>query len=200
MMARIVIVEDGYLLGKTIAQALTKHGHEPRTVMTGEEGLALLQTFQPALVLLDMKLPRMSGMEFLAQSKRLDPDLDVVSITAFGSIEESVQAMKHGAVDYVLKPIDLEELKGLVTEILARGSARPRLGDRATADDHDGSELIGESPPMQEVRRLLALAERVALSVITVYHDVYSRRHSRPYHNSQVTSTSRARSCSSLLA
>jgi two-component system response regulator AtoC len=157
MMARIVIVEDEYLLGKTIAQALTKHGHEARTVTTGEEGLALLQTFQPALVLLDMKLPRMSGMEFLAQAKRLDPDLDVVSITAFGSIEESVQAMKHGAVDYVLKPIDLEELKGLVSEILARRTARPRSGDRATADDHGGSELIGESPTVQEVRRLVAL-------------------------------------------
>jgi DNA-binding NtrC family response regulator len=157
MMARILVVEDEYLLGKTIAQALTKYGHEARTVTTGEEGLALLQTFQPALVLLDMKLPRMSGMEFLAQAKHLDPDLDIVSITAFGSIEESVQAMKQGAADYVLKPIDLEELKGLVTEILARGSARPRLGDRARADDHGGIELIGESPPLQEVRRLLSL-------------------------------------------
>ena len=105
-MARIVIVEDEYLLGKTIAQALTKHGHEARAATTGEEGLALLQTFQPALVLLDMRLPRMSGMEFLAQAKHLDPDLDIVSITAFGSIEESVWAMKHGAADYLLKPID----------------------------------------------------------------------------------------------
>jgi two-component system response regulator AtoC len=157
MMARIVIVEDEYLLGKTIAQALTKHGHEARTATTGEEGLALVQTFQPALVLLDMKLPRMSGLEFLAQAKRLDSDLDVISITAFGSIEESVQAMKRGAADYVLKPIDLEELKGLVGEILARRPTQPRLGDRATPDDHGGIELIGESPPMQEVRRLLAL-------------------------------------------
>jgi len=156
-MARIIIVEDEYLLGKTIAQALTKHGHEARTATTGEEGLALLQTFQPALVLLDMKLPRMSGLEFLAQAKRFDPDLDVVSITAFGSIEESVQAMKHGAADYVLKPIDLEELKGLVADILARRSAQPRTGERATADEHGGGELIGESPPMQEVRRLLTL-------------------------------------------
>jgi two-component system response regulator AtoC len=163
MMARILIVEDEYLLGKTIAQALTKHGHEARTATTGEEGLALLQMFQPALVLLDMKLPRMSGLEFLAQAKHLDPDLDIVSITAFGSIEESVQAMKHGAADYVLKPIDLEELQGLVTEILARRSARPRLGDRATADDHGGSELIGASPPMQEVRRLVALVAQAGV-------------------------------------
>ena len=156
-MARIVIVEDEYLLGKTIAQALTKHGHEARAATTGEEGLALLQTFQPALVLLDMRLPRMSGMEFLAQAKHLDPDLDIVSITAFGSIEESVWAMKHGAADYLLKPIDLEELKGLVTEILARRQQRPRPKERTTPDNHGDIELIGTSLPMQEVRRLVAM-------------------------------------------
>jgi len=157
MMARILVVEDEYLLGKTIAQALTKYGHEARTATTAEEGLALLQMFQPALVLLDMKLPRMSGMEFLAQAKHLDPDLDIVSITAFGSIEESVQAMKHGAADYVLKPIDLEELKSLVAEILAHRQQRPRPKERTAADDHGGGELIGASPPMQEVRRLVAM-------------------------------------------
>src|SRR5215813_6026356 len=123
----------------------------------GKRDWPWLQMFQPALVLLDMKLPRMSGMEFLAQAKHLDPDLDIVSITAFGSIEESVQAMKHGAADYVLKPIDLEELRGLVAEILARRPARPRPEDRATADDHGGIELIGTSPPMQDVRRLVAM-------------------------------------------
>jgi two-component system, NtrC family, response regulator AtoC len=157
MMARILVVEDEHLLGKTIAQALTKHGHEARTATTGEEGLALLQMFQPVLVLLDMKLPRMSGMEFLAQSKHLDPDLDIVSITAFGSIEESVQAMKQGAADYVLKPIDLEELKGLVTEILTRRQQRPRPQEKTTADGHGGIELVGASPPMQQVRRLVAM-------------------------------------------
>ncbi len=156
-MARIVVVEDEYLLGKTIAQALTKHGHEARTATTGEEGLALLQTLQPALVLLDMKLPRMSGMEFLAQAKHLDPDLDIISITAFGSIEESVQAMKHGAADYVLKPIDLEELKSLVAEILAHRQQRPRPKERTAVDGHGSSELIGASPAMQEVRRLVAM-------------------------------------------
>ena len=156
-MARILVVEDQYLLGKTIAQALTKYGYEARTVTTGEEGLTLLQTFQPALVLLDMKLPRMSGMEFLAQAKHLDPYLDIVSITAFGSIEESVQAMKHGAADYVLKPIDLEELKSLVAEILDHRQQRPRPKERTAADGHSSSELIGASPAMQEVRRLVAM-------------------------------------------
>jgi two-component system response regulator AtoC len=155
-MARILVVEDEHLLGKTIAQALTKHGHEARMATTGEEGLALLQMFQPVLVLLDMKLPRMSGMEFLAQAKHFDPDLDIVSITAFGSIEESVQAMKQGAADYVLKPIDLEELKGLVTEILARRQHRARPQEKTAADDHGGIELVGASPPMQEVRQLVA--------------------------------------------
>jgi DNA-binding NtrC family response regulator len=163
-MARILIVEDEHLLGKTIAQALTKQGYEARTATTAEEGLGLLSTFRPALVLLDMKLPRMSGMAFLAQAKRFDPSVEVVSITAFGSIEESVQAMKQGAADYLLKPVDLDELKNLVAELLERRRERLRHGPGVGADGHGELELLGESPAMQEVRRLVTMMAQAAVS------------------------------------
>jgi len=104
-----------------------------------------------------MQLPRMSGMEFLVRARHLDHSIDIVSMTAFGSIEESVQAMKHGALDYLLKPIDLDDLKGLVKGILDRRQECHGHGHAAPAEGHGGTDLLGKSPAMQEVRQLVEL-------------------------------------------
>jgi two-component system response regulator AtoC len=120
MQFRILIIDDEEVIRSSIALYLRREGYHVDTCATGEEGLRRIEEVDPDLVLLDFKLPTLGGLEVLKRAKEGKDDLIVIMITAFGSIESAVQAMKAGAYDYITKPLDLDELevtikKGLET-------------------------------------------------------------------------------------
>jgi two-component system response regulator AtoC len=120
MQCRILIVDDEEVIRNSIALYLRQEGYQVDVSATGEEGLRRIEEMSPDLVLLDVKLPTLGGLDVLTRAKALKDDLIVIMITAFGSIESAVQAMKAGAYDYISKPLDLDELdvtirKGLET-------------------------------------------------------------------------------------
>ena len=146
---------------------LGEAGYRTFSADDAEKGLDLLRREQVDLVLTDLKLPGMSGLEFLQSAKRLNGSLPVVVMTAYGSVETAVEAMKAGASDYVLKPFALTEMRLVVQKELdvrrlreENRNLREALGRR-----YNYPNIVARSPKMQEV---LALAERVAATPSTV--------------------------------
>ncbi|MGH9481535.1 MAG: sigma-54-dependent transcriptional regulator [Terriglobales bacterium] len=166
-MATILIVDDEPKMQRLLELQLSQSGYATLAAGDAEQAMKLLQEQPVDLVVTDLRLPGMNGLEFLLAAKRAQAGLPVVVMTAHGTVETAVEAMKAGASDYVLKPFPLEELRLVIEKELAvaglrqeNQSLREALGQR-----YDYPNIVGRSPKMQEV---LALVERVAATQSTV--------------------------------
>src|SRR5258706_5735405 len=109
-MERILIIDDNESLRYTLASVLEESGFEPSAVEDGHKALDAIKRNQYELVICDMKLPGMDGMQILKEIKKIREDLPVIMLTAFGDIKNAVEAMKYGAQDYLTKPFDNEDM------------------------------------------------------------------------------------------
>jgi DNA-binding NtrC family response regulator len=156
----ILIIDDEEVLQDILTVLIRKEGHTPITASTGEEGLAVLEREEIDLILLDLMLPGMHGMEVLRQVRQRNTEVVVVVITAFSSIESAIQAMREGAFHYIPKPFKNEEVlltirKGLEQRRLTseNRALREQLRQRFAFDN-----ILGKSKPMQQVYELIQLA------------------------------------------
>ncbi|MBW8877268.1 MAG: sigma-54-dependent Fis family transcriptional regulator [Acidobacteria bacterium] len=156
----VLIVDDEEVLQDILTLLIRKEGHHPLSAMSGEEGLAVLEREEVDLVLLDLMLPGMQGLEVLREMRRRQPDLVVVMITAFSSIESAIDAMREGAFHYIPKPFKNEEVLLTVRKALEQRrltaenrSLKEQLRQRFAFDN-----IIGKSKPMQQVYELIQLA------------------------------------------
>src|SRR6202162_1752114 len=166
-MPTILIVEDEAKMRRLLELNLGEDGFTTFSAGDAEAGLKLLREHTVNLVVTDLKLPGMNGLEFLHAIKRQNTALPVVVMTAFGSVETAVEAMKAGASDYVLKPFSLGEMRMVIRKELdvhklreENRSLREALGKR-----YAHPNIVARSPKMQEV---LATVERVAPTNSTV--------------------------------
>lgn len=166
-MPTILIVEDEPKMLRLLELTLAEEGFATRAAADAEAGLKHLGQEQIDLVITDLKLPGMNGLEFLQAVKRTSASMPVVVMTAYGTVETAVEAMKAGASDYVLKPFSLEEIKIIVHKELdvrrlreENRSLREALGHR-----YEFKNIVARSPQMQEV---LSTVDRVAPSNSTV--------------------------------
>ena len=150
---RILIVDDELIMRESLAGWLERDGHQVKTAASGEEALELLEDSRCDILLVDIKMEGISGLEVLRQVKESDPDVAVVMITAYGSIPTAIEAMKHGAHDYLLKPFDPNELGVLIDKIIQhQQQARENLYLKQQHKDRTRFEsMIGQSEPMQKV-------------------------------------------------
>ncbi len=164
---RIVVVDDEPAQRELIGGFLTKQGHEVFAAASGPEALAYVTNRQVDLVLSDCRMPGMSGPELLSGIKAVNPEIPLVLMTAYGTVETAVQAMKDGAADYLAKPLDLEELLVRLARVTERSRLRSEVRDLQArlVERHRLEGIIGESGRMQDV---LALTKRVAPSDATV--------------------------------
>jgi DNA-binding response OmpR family regulator len=116
----ILIVDDEKNIRLTLSQALETLGAEIDTASNGEEALTKLRGREFGLILLDIRMPGMDGMEILRRVHEIRPDIRVIMMTAYGTIESAVEAMKLGAVDFLQKPFDPEEIRELVSRVADR--------------------------------------------------------------------------------
>jgi two-component system, NtrC family, response regulator PilR len=157
--ARVLVVEDEAVLQDLLVRILEAEGYAVRAADTGEEALQLLGGELFDIVLLDLNLPGVDGMHVLSVAPALQTDAQIIMMTAFGSVDTAVEAMKLGAFDYINKPFRTEELLLILDRAVRDRSARraavlPRPGRRNAF-----SRIIGQSPAMQ---RVFELVERVA--------------------------------------
>ena len=160
-MANILIIDDEEIHARALGRFFDRRGHTCEVVTSAPPGLAAVRAGRPQLVLLDMRLGEVDGLETLREMRELEPTLPVIVMTGFGSVETAVRAMKAGALDYVQKPMDLEQLELVINRALGEIRTRERLEflQRREVGGPDGLALIGESPAMRPVYEFI---ERVA--------------------------------------
>jgi DNA-binding NtrC family response regulator len=156
---RILLVEDRESLRRMLERALAAEGYEVVAAADGESGIARLRERSFDLVLTDLKLPAASGLEVLAASRETHPELPVVVLTAYGTVRSAVEAMRLGAVDFLEKPVEIDELFALVAALVAGG------GDDEVFEVAGGPVIVGRHPSMRSALRLL---EKVAPTDSTV--------------------------------
>jgi two-component system, NtrC family, response regulator HydG len=164
---RILVVDDDPNILTTLGMRLEAMGYEVATASDGPSAVETVQKSDPELVLLDLRLPGMDGLEVLSRVKAERPEVEVVLLTAQGSVETAVAAMRAGAYDYLEKPIDAQRLGLVLTQALSRRDYRQeavRLKDTLKEMGRFG-HMIGQSEPMKQ---LYALIEQVSATAATV--------------------------------
>jgi len=154
----ILIVEDEATLARNIGLYLQRHGFETEIAGSAEEGLQRLDAFKPDAVLLDLRLPDMDGLTALARMRAAESRLLVILITAHGTVETAVEAMKAGAYDFLTKPVALSKLKLLLDKALGeqrRDGALSYYRERE-AQSAGLDKMLGESEAMRALRRKIA--------------------------------------------
>ena len=151
--SKILIVDDELIMRESLAGWLERDGHQVKTASSGEEALEMLEHNRCDILLVDIKMEGISGLDVLRQVKESDPDVAVVMITAYGSIPTAIEAMKHGAQDYLLKPFDPNELGVLIEKIIEhQQQARENLFLKQQQKDRTRFEsMVGQSEPMQTI-------------------------------------------------
>jgi DNA-binding NtrC family response regulator len=162
---RVLVVDDERTLARAVKIFLTESGYETEVASDGEKALELLERLRPDVVFADVRLPGMNGIELLKKIHDFDPALPVIVMTAYGTIQGAVEAVKLGAFDYLKKPIDLDEMKLLADRARETAALKQELSyyRRRAARDVPFAGVLGESPGMravmQQARDIAALDE-----------------------------------------
>ncbi len=166
-MPNILIVEDEPKMRRLLEISLGEDGYTVQTAQDAETGVKYFQRNAIDLIVTDLKLPGMNGLEFLQEAKRWNASVPVVVMTAYGSVETAVEAMKAGASDYVLKPFSMAEMRLVISKELdvQRVREENRTLREALGKRYQYQNIIARSTRMQEV---LAIVERVAATNSTV--------------------------------
>ncbi len=139
-MAKILIVEDNALNIKLFCDLLAAHGHEPEAVTDSRNALDAARAFWPDLVITDIQMEEMSGLELLQRVAASKMDTDVIVITAYEDMRSAIGAIRDGAYDYMVKPVDLDQLDMVLRRCLRDRAARKRQADEpSTGRVVDGS-------------------------------------------------------------
>ena len=164
---RILVVDDEERMRQLLVKLLQRAGYEVEQVPCGREALALTRVQVFDLVLTDIRMPEMDGMQLLRLLREERPETAVVMMTAFGSVDSAVQAMKEGAYHYISKPFQMDEVLIVVERVVVEGRLRRELASMRSAlqERYGFDNLVGKSKPMRVVYDLV---ERVAPSTATV--------------------------------
>ena len=165
-MSDILIIDDDDQLRKSFHKLLTEEGYCSESAASGEAGLKIIQKQIPDLVILDVRLPGMSGLETFQAIHKIEPKLPVIIMTAYGTTENAIEATKMGAFDYILKPFEIPDMLTVIKQALeANRFMRTPVDLDVTPDQASGEAIIGRSKLMQEVYKAIG---RVASADATV--------------------------------
>ena len=164
-MAQILIVDDDAQLRQSFGRILENEGHEIRLAASGEAGVEEVVLRTPDLVVMDVRMPGITGIEAMQRMRAISPNLPVIIMTAYGGTETAIEATKLGAFDYILKPFDIPDILRLIGQGLEAGRlARARVAIQESGDGETAPEgpvadvLVGNSRPMQEVFKAIGKA------------------------------------------
>ncbi|MHB8918696.1 MAG: sigma-54-dependent transcriptional regulator [Desulfocucumaceae bacterium] len=165
MIPKVLVIDDEEHMCWALERAMKQEGYQVLTTNRGRTGLQLIREEGPSLVVLDLKMPEMDGMEVLKQAKELNPKLPIIILTAHGTIETAIEAMKIGASDYLTKPFDLDELKMVIKQNLVMSQLVSEVHFLRSELTKKYWKMIGDS---QAVKDVTSLIEKVAKSNATV--------------------------------
>jgi nitrogen regulation protein NR(I) len=194
-MSRLLLIDDEEDVRYSIQRIFDSPEIELATAASGEEGLKVISKFKPDLVLMDVRMAGMSGLDTLRRIRNNDPKLLVILMTAYGTTQTAIEAMKLGAYDYLLKPFDIPKLKEIVANALKAARDMKQIVSYEPLLESEDYELgiVGRSEPMQQVFKLIGqVAASDATALVTgesgtgkelvaraIYH--HSNRNEQPF-------------------
>jgi DNA-binding NtrC family response regulator len=163
----ILVVDDEAEMLTTLLRTLSRRGFSVEGASNGAEALHLIKRKSFSLVITDFRMPQMSGIELLQNVKKLTPDIPVIMITGYGTVNNAVEAMQHGAADYLLKPFSSQTLQAAIKKVGIRpnGNGRSKTVPAGGGFNSAGKKIITEDP---KLLKLLTMAKSVAPSKATV--------------------------------
>lgn len=167
-MPRILVVDDEAAMRQSLRDWLMEDDYEVDLAASGEDAISMARDRSWDIILLDLKMPGMDGLETMSRLKKMIPETEILMMTAYGSIDTAVQAMKEGAFDYLVKPFDPDEIDMLIKKIVAHKELvlENILLRKKLAERHQYDEIIGKSDAMQEVFDLISRVARADSTVL----------------------------------
>jgi two-component system response regulator PilR (NtrC family) len=158
MADRLLVVDDEPSMREFLEILLAQEGYEVATASSGEEGFKIYRQLEPDLILTDVKMPGMSGLDLIREVHTLDAAIPIIAITAYASADDAIRAVREGAYDYLSKPFQIEDLRIIIRNALeARRLRRENVELRKSMDEqHRFGEIVGKSPQMVEVFNLIS--------------------------------------------
>src|SRR6516165_10468742 len=171
-MGRLLLIDDDpVMILDQLTHALGPQGMRIEVARTAEDGLRQIAEQPPEVILLDVHLPDLSGLEAYQRIRRIDGRIPVIFITWASTADTAIEAMKEGAYDYLFKPLDLARLRGVVAQALELGRLMRRpavVAQTPPAEDGGGDAIIGRCPPMAEVYKAIGrVAAQNVIALIT---------------------------------
>ena len=165
-MATILIIDDDDQLRKSFQKLLSEEGYAAEGAASGEAGLEIIKNRLPDLVIADVRLPGMNGLETFQSIHRVEPKLPVIIMTAYGTTETAIEATKMGAFDYILKPFEIPDMLVVIKQALEAGRfMRTPVRLDVSPDEATKEAIVGHSKPMQDVYKAIG---RVSTADATV--------------------------------
>jgi nitrogen regulation protein NR(I) len=166
-MSRILIIDDDDSLRKSFQKLLSEEGYRTDSAASGEDGIQKIKERTPDLVILDMRLPGMNGLETFQVIHAMDPKLPVIIMTAFGTTHHAIEAIKLGAFDYVLKPFEIPGMLGIVRQALEAGRfMRSPVEMDGAPGEISREAIIGRSRAMQDVYKAIGRVSSTEATVL----------------------------------
>jgi DNA-binding NtrC family response regulator len=167
-MMKILIIDDDPSIRETLEMFLHEKGYEVMTSEDGGKGLEAVQRERPDIVILDIRLPGMDGLEVLRKIKEKGEDIYVIMITAYHAMETTIQAMKLGAYEYIHKPIDVDELEIAIDKVVNNRKLNTRLEDliMEISEDYTVDNIVGRTKAMQEIFKIIGLVSESKTTVL----------------------------------
>ncbi|GAB4178508.1 MAG: sigma-54 dependent transcriptional regulator [Calditrichia bacterium] len=168
MTGKILIVDDEHSVRESLSNWLEEEGYEIYSAETAEEATSILAEQDVNLILLDIRLPGMNGLEFQKQIRQKQPDLIIIIMTAFASVDSAVEALKQGAYDYIVKPFDPDELTNIIRHALKEQQLESENKDlkQKLAEMTKFDEIIGESNAIRKVKELIYMVAQTDSNVL----------------------------------
>ncbi|MFN3479683.1 MAG: sigma-54-dependent transcriptional regulator [Thermodesulfovibrionales bacterium] len=191
---KILVVDDQRTVCYSLQRFLQSEGYNVHTATSGEDALSVLNDIKPDLVIMDVRMPEMDGIEVLRKIKESHPQIQVIMMTAFSTTEKAIQAIKLGAYDYLTKPFDNDELLIRVRDAIKTKELMNEVVTFNASDDFTGGErIIGKSPAMLDIYKQIGKAAPTDATVLikgengtgkelvarAIYH--YSNRSTKPF-------------------
>ncbi len=170
MKPAILVVDDDEVMRQTLSDVLKKKGYAISTAETGRQTISFIKKQLFDLILLDIRLPDMDGLDVLKDIKEVESDLMVIVMTAYSDVQTAVTAMKSGAYDYIDKPFELEELKILIKKALETQSLRNEIRQLRWQgkEKHKGVEIYGNSPLITNVMELIEMISQTPRTSVLI--------------------------------
>jgi len=166
-MSKILVVDDEYPIRETLAMFLSEKGHEVSGAASGQEGVAVFESFNPDVIILDIRLPDQNGLDVLGQMRSRNSLAKVIMITAFQDMDTTIQAMKRGAFDYIHKPLDADEMEKSVNGALhTLELEREDLLAKEKWQPLNRDVIIGKSKEMRDIFKMIGLLCQNRASVL----------------------------------